>query len=132
MTIYVCAVFCDIIQCYSTSEGCVTSTCGHSSSQSLWKYVYHALNPFGQCQSCDQLSLPIIPTYSQHQFHLPRSPPPDERFCERQNPCTNNGTCRDVGPNQYQCDCPYGYNGTNCNSSESACVVWWVRGGWVL
>ena len=42
----------------------------------------------------------------------------DERFCERQNPCTNGGQCLDTGPNLHECICPHGFNGSTCESSE--------------
>ncbi len=34
------------------------------------------------------------------------------------NPCQNNGTCVEVQYDQYQCQCPDGYTGVNCETRE--------------
>ena len=43
----------------------------------------------------------------------------DSLFCENENPCVNGGVCTYLGNSQYTCECPLGYNGTNCELSES-------------
>ena len=39
--------------------------------------------------------------------------------CSDQSPCTNGATCEDTGQDTYQCHCPSGYTGTNCEIVDS-------------
>ena len=55
----------------------------------------------------------------------------DSLFCENENPCVNGGICTYLGNSQYTCDCPLGYNGTNCESGE--CMKnWSMYETWVV
>ncbi|XP_018495761.1 protein jagged-1 [Galendromus occidentalis] len=38
----------------------------------------------------------------------------DLDVCGRSQPCKNNGVCRNTNPDQYQCSCPDGFFGRNC------------------
>jgi hypothetical protein len=37
----------------------------------------------------------------------------------KSNPCQNNGTCVEVQYDQYQCQCPDGFTGINCETREN-------------
>nr|XP_006820914.1 PREDICTED: sushi, von Willebrand factor type A, EGF and pentraxin domain-containing protein 1-like [Saccoglossus kowalevskii] len=55
-------------------------------------------------------------------------PAVDDTFCAEikeccSNPCQNGGTCID-GTDRYDCICPVGYQGVNCESEYSVCYVW--------
>lgn len=39
---------------------------------------------------------------------------PDLNYCGTHPPCLNGGTCSNTGPDKYQCSCPEGYSGQNC------------------
>ena len=43
----------------------------------------------------------------------------DSLFCENENPCANGGVCTYLGNSVYTCDCPLGFNGTDCTTGES-------------
>ncbi|CAH0562052.1 unnamed protein product [Brassicogethes aeneus] len=50
----------------------------------------------------------------------------DLNYCTNHKPCRNGGTCFNTGPGSYTCECPAGFNGTNCqfpvdDCSESSC-----------
>lgn len=34
------------------------------------------------------------------------------------NPCLNGGTCTEGGNNTYTCECPEGFEGTNCERED--------------
>ena len=39
----------------------------------------------------------------------------DQNYCRNQ-PCQNSGLCQNTGLNEYNCTCPAGYTGTNCET----------------
>ncbi|XP_025788516.1 protein jagged-1 [Puma concolor] len=43
-------------------------------------------------------------------------------YCGTHQPCLNGGTCSNTGPDKYQCSCPEGYSGPNCEIAEHACL----------
>ncbi|XP_023656471.1 protein jagged-1b-like isoform X2 [Paramormyrops kingsleyae] len=45
----------------------------------------------------------------------------DLNYCGTYQPCLNGGTCSNTGPDKYQCSCPEGYSGINCER-EHACM----------
>ncbi|XP_063055673.1 protein jagged-1a isoform X2 [Engraulis encrasicolus] len=46
----------------------------------------------------------------------------DLNYCGTRQPCLNGGTCSNTGPDKYQCACPDGYSGVNCERAEHACL----------
>ncbi|XP_068931510.1 protein jagged-1 [Petaurus breviceps papuanus] len=46
----------------------------------------------------------------------------DLNYCGTHQPCLNGGTCSNTGPDKYQCSCPEGYSGANCEIAEHACL----------
>uniref|UniRef100_A0A8C4T401 Delta-like protein n=1 Tax=Erpetoichthys calabaricus TaxID=27687 RepID=A0A8C4T401_ERPCA len=46
----------------------------------------------------------------------------DLNYCGTHQPCLNGGTCSNTGPDKYQCSCPDGYSGVNCEKAEHACL----------
>ncbi|OWK03066.1 JAG1 [Cervus elaphus hippelaphus] len=46
----------------------------------------------------------------------------DLNYCGTHQPCLNGGTCSNTGPDKYQCSCPEGYSGPNCEIAEHACL----------
>uniref|UniRef100_A0A8C9ELG0 Delta-like protein n=1 Tax=Pavo cristatus TaxID=9049 RepID=A0A8C9ELG0_PAVCR len=46
----------------------------------------------------------------------------DLNYCGTHPPCLNGGTCSNTGPDKYQCSCPEGYSGQNCEIAEHACL----------
>ncbi|XP_043912735.1 protein jagged-1 [Protopterus annectens] len=46
----------------------------------------------------------------------------DLNYCGTHQPCLNGGTCSNTGPDKYQCSCPEGYSGLNCEIAEHACL----------
>lgn len=47
-----------------------------------------------------------------------------------ESPCKNGGHCEHTGPGQYECQCPEGYTGTNCEEEEGASGGSGGSGGW--
>nr|XP_006820916.1 PREDICTED: SCO-spondin-like [Saccoglossus kowalevskii] len=55
-------------------------------------------------------------------------PPVDDTYCTEleeccSDPCQNGGTCID-GTDRYDCLCPRGFDGHNCEQEYSVCYVW--------
>ncbi|KAJ8285050.1 hypothetical protein COCON_G00039000 [Conger conger] len=46
----------------------------------------------------------------------------DLNYCGTRQPCLNGGTCSNTGPDKYQCSCPEGYSGVDCERAEHACL----------
>uniref|UniRef100_A0AAQ5WXD6 Delta-like protein n=1 Tax=Amphiprion ocellaris TaxID=80972 RepID=A0AAQ5WXD6_AMPOC len=46
----------------------------------------------------------------------------DLNYCGTNRPCKNGGTCMNTEPDEYNCACPDGYSGKNCEIAEHACV----------
>ncbi|XP_024911055.1 protein jagged-2 isoform X2 [Cynoglossus semilaevis] len=46
----------------------------------------------------------------------------DLNYCGTNTPCKNGGTCMNTEPDEYNCACPDGYSGKNCEIAEHACV----------
>ncbi|XP_024128868.1 protein jagged-2 isoform X1 [Oryzias melastigma] len=46
----------------------------------------------------------------------------DLNYCGTNWPCKNGGTCMNTEPDEYNCACPDGYSGKNCEIVEHACV----------
>lgn len=43
----------------------------------------------------------------------------DLNYCGRHQPCVNGGTCMNTEPDEYDCACPPGYSGKNCQIGET-------------
>lgn len=43
----------------------------------------------------------------------------DLNYCGTNTPCKNGGTCMNTEPDEYNCACPDGYSGKNCEIGES-------------
>uniref|UniRef100_A0A672ZM02 Delta-like protein n=1 Tax=Sphaeramia orbicularis TaxID=375764 RepID=A0A672ZM02_9TELE len=46
----------------------------------------------------------------------------DLNYCGTNKPCKNGGTCMNTEPDEYDCACPDGYSGKNCEIAEHACA----------
>ncbi|XP_034450217.1 protein jagged-1a-like isoform X1 [Hippoglossus hippoglossus] len=46
----------------------------------------------------------------------------DLNTCGTRQPCLNEGTCSNTGPDKYHCSCPDGFSGVNCQSADHACL----------
>jgi len=52
------------------------------------------------------------------QFHFsPNLFPLDQNYCRHQ-PCQNGGSCQNTGLDEYNCTCPAGYTGTDCETGN--------------
>ncbi|XP_059481287.1 protein jagged-1b isoform X2 [Neocloeon triangulifer] len=47
----------------------------------------------------------------------------DLNYCGTHAPCHNGGTCNNIAPNKYQCSCPEGFSGIDCEIVENPCAV---------
>nr|CUK27655.1 Serrate [Euperipatoides kanangrensis] len=47
----------------------------------------------------------------------------DLDFCGTHHPCRNSATCHNTAPNDYSCECPYGFSGVNCEIVENRCAA---------
>lgn len=48
----------------------------------------------------------------------------DLNYCGTHQPCLNGGTCSNTGPDKYQCSCPEGYSGPNCEIGKWPRLCW--------
>lgn len=46
----------------------------------------------------------------------------DLNYCGTHDPCKNNGTCSNVAPGRYKCQCPDGFAGIDCETNLSTLV----------
>uniref|UniRef100_W5MWB8 Delta-like protein n=1 Tax=Lepisosteus oculatus TaxID=7918 RepID=W5MWB8_LEPOC len=46
----------------------------------------------------------------------------DLNYCGTHSPCLNGGKCMNTEPDEYDCACPDGYSGKNCEIAEHACA----------
>ncbi|KAF7464630.1 hypothetical protein GHT09_006343 [Marmota monax] len=46
----------------------------------------------------------------------------DVRACTS-TPCSNNGTCVDLDNGRYECSCPPGFSGKDCQEKDGPCVI---------
>ncbi|KAM4584163.1 protein jagged-1b-like isoform 3-T3 [Odontesthes bonariensis] len=46
----------------------------------------------------------------------------DLNTCGTRQPCLNDGTCSNTGPDKYHCSCPEGFSGLNCQIADHACL----------
>ncbi|XP_069118593.1 protein jagged-1b-like isoform X2 [Argopecten irradians] len=46
----------------------------------------------------------------------------DLNYCGRHQPCQNDGICKNTAPDNYDCTCPDGFSGVNCEIAEHACT----------
>lgn len=47
----------------------------------------------------------------------------DLNYCTNHKPCRNGGTCRNTGQGSYTCECPPGFNDTNCQFPAGGAAV---------
>lgn len=47
----------------------------------------------------------------------------DLNTCGTRQPCRNGGTCENTNPDQYQCKCPEGFSGINCEVVDNVCAT---------
>ncbi|MCL4135058.1 UNVERIFIED_CONTAM: hypothetical protein GTU68_054201, partial [Idotea baltica] len=45
----------------------------------------------------------------------------DLNYCTNHSPCKNGATCFNTKPGSYSCQCPSGFNGTNCEILKDSC-----------
>ena len=45
----------------------------------------------------------------------------DNDVCGHQQPCQNDGTCSNDGPDDYTCNCPTGITGADCEQDINEC-----------
>ncbi|MGH0123878.1 UNVERIFIED_CONTAM: hypothetical protein FKN15_056081, partial [Acipenser sinensis] len=53
----------------------------------------------------------------------------DLNYCGTHHPCINGGTCMNTEPDEYQCVCPDGYSGKNCEIDINDCNGQCQHGG---
>ncbi|XP_017780565.1 PREDICTED: protein jagged-1b isoform X2 [Nicrophorus vespilloides] len=46
----------------------------------------------------------------------------DLNYCGTHEPCLNGGTCENTAPDRYNCTCPDGFSGTNCEVVDNPCA----------
>ncbi|KAK9747061.1 EGF-like domain [Popillia japonica] len=46
----------------------------------------------------------------------------DLNYCGTHEPCLNGGTCENTAPDAYQCTCPDGFSGVNCEVVDNPCA----------
>ncbi|PAV56282.1 hypothetical protein WR25_15709 isoform A [Diploscapter pachys] len=77
-----------------------------------------------RCDAPQNLANQLLLTSNTNQFVCNESPPKSvETKCDLclENPCKNEGICRPLGGRDYECICPAGYHGKNCQHEIDAC-----------
>lgn len=46
----------------------------------------------------------------------------DLNYCGTHEPCRNGGTCENTAPDRYNCTCPDGFSGVNCEVVDNPCA----------
>lgn len=81
-------------------------------SSGWWSKMCHLHKSSGQCWRDYKLSMSSVLSGSSS-WSLS-----DLNYCGRHQPCVNGGTCMNTEPDEYDCACPQGYSGKNCEIGE--------------